>query len=112
MLLGRQAAARRICHFWRKDLKKIVYVDGNNLYYGMLRLSPYKWLVLFSLFQHHVLDQSAEVLEVRYYTAPLLARICDDPDSPQRQRTYLQALKRAVPGKVVIVQGRLELSTP
>ena len=77
-------------------MKTIVYVDGYNLYYGLLRRSPYKWLDLFTLFQTHVL-QDAEVIEVRYYTAPVLARMCDDARSPQRQRTYLPASPRRLP---------------
>lgn len=92
-------------------MKTIVYVDGWNLYYGLLRKSPYKWLDLFSLFQHHVLALDVEVIEVRYYTAPLLARICDDPSSPYRQAIYLQALKKMPPRKVCIVQGQLELTS-
>ncbi len=40
----------------------------------------------------HLLD--SDVLEVRYYTAPVLARMSDDNESPQRQRTYLQALRK------------------
>jgi hypothetical protein len=93
-------------------VRTIVYVDGYNLYYGLLRKSPHKWLDLFSLFQNHVLSLDAEVLDVRYYTAPVLARMCDDPDSPRRQRTYLQALRKMPPNKVTIVEGRLELSKP
>ena len=92
-------------------MKTIVYVDGWNLYYGLLRKSPHKWLDLFALFQHHVLAADADVVEVRYYTAPLLARICDDPASPYRQSIYLQALKKMPPKRVSIILGALELST-
>jgi len=91
-------------------MKTIVYVDGFNLYYGLLRKSPYKWLDLFALFQNQVLDAEATVTDVRYYTAPLLARLCDDLDSPRRQDIYLQALKRMPPKKVSVVYGKLELS--
>ena len=56
-----------------EKLKTIVFIDGYNLYYGLLRRSPYKWLDLYTLFQSHVL-QNADVLEIRYYTAPVLAR--------------------------------------
>lgn len=92
-------------------MRTIVYVDGYNLYYGLLRKSPYKWLDLYSLFQNHVLHQS-DVLEVRYYTAPIKAKMSDDPASPQRQRIYLQALRKMPPGKVTIIEGRIEHSTP
>jgi hypothetical protein len=85
---GRRKAALSFLEF---SMKTIVYVDGYNLYYGMLRKSSYKWLDLYSLFQHHVLSPDAEVVDVRYYTAPLITRICDDPESPTRHRKYLQA---------------------
>ena len=93
-------------------MRTIVYIDGYNLYYGLLKNSPYKWLDLFSLFQNHVLDKSAEVIEVRYYTAPLLGKMSDDPKSPQRQRIYIQALKTVHPNKITIIEGRMESSTP
>lgn len=110
MLSERQAAVRRLCHFWSVSMKTIVYVDGFNLYYGLLRRSPYKWLDLFTLFQNHVLSSDVEVMEVRYYTAPLIARLCDDPESPRRQRKYLQALRKMPPQKVSIVEGASVLS--
>jgi uncharacterized LabA/DUF88 family protein len=93
-------------------MRTIVYVDGYNLYYGLLRKSKYKWLDLFSLFQNHVLDGSANVTEVRYYTAPVKQSMSDDPDSPQRQRIYLEALRRMPPRKVTIVEGKMMQSTP
>jgi uncharacterized LabA/DUF88 family protein len=93
-------------------VRTIVYVDGYNLYYGLLRRSSHKWLDLFSLFQDHVLDQNAEVMEVRYYTAPVLGKLCDDPGSVQRQRAYLQALRKMPPRKVSIIEGKLESSMP
>lgn len=104
---GRRKAA---LSFLGRGMKTIVYVDGFNLYYGLLRRSPYKWLDLFALFQNHVLSSDAEVVDVRYYTAPVLARVCDDSDSPRRQRKYLQALRKMPPQKVSVIEGALELS--
>lgn len=49
MLLGRQAAFGRLCHFLESDLRTFVYVDGYNLYYGLLRKTKFKWLDLFAL---------------------------------------------------------------
>ena len=93
-------------------MRTIVFVDGYNLYYGMLRRSRYKWLDLFALFHHHALNPEAEVIEVRYYTAPVLGKMSDDPDSPQRQRTYIQALRKMPPQRVVIVEGKMVASQP
>ncbi len=92
-------------------MKTIIYIDGYNLYYGLLRRSPHKWLDLYTLFQSHVL-QDVDVLEVRYYTAPVLARMSDDTESPQRQRTYLQALRKHAPSKVTIIEGKMIAATP
>lgn len=112
MLLGRQAASGRLCHLFGIFLKTIVYVDGYNLYYGLLRRSPYKWLDLTSLFQNYVLSNDVDVVEVRYYTAPVLGKISDDPQSQQRQRVYLQALRKMSPNKVRIIEGKMVASTP
>ena len=87
--------------------RTIVYVDGYNLYYGLLRKSKLKWLDLVVLFNEHVLDDSANVIEVRYYTAPVLGRMSDNPESPQRQRRYLQALRKVHSTGLVIVEGRI-----
>lgn len=91
-------------------MKTIVYVDGLNLYYGLLRKSPHKWLDLFSLFQHQVLGSESQVIDVRYYTAQVLTRLRTDPESPNRQRIYLKALRKMPPNKVTIVEGKMELS--
>lgn len=93
-------------------MKTIVYVDGYNLYYGLLRKSPYKWLDLFKLFNDYVLDASTELLEVRYYTAPVLGKMSDDPQSAQRQRIYLQALRKMPPQQVEIIEGKMLASKP
>lgn len=93
-------------------MRTIVYIDGYNLYYGLLRGTRLKWLDLYTLFETHVLDAKAELIEVRYYTAPVLGRMCDDPQSPQRQRQYLQALRKTHPVGLKIVEGRIMASTP
>lgn len=93
-------------------MKTIVFIDGYNLYYGVVRRTPYKWLDIVRLFQEHILLPDTELLEVRYYTAPVLGSLCDDPESPQRQRQYLQALRKLYPEKLTILEGKLVKSTP
>jgi len=80
-------------------LRTVVYVDGYSLYYGLLRKTTLKWLDLYALFRDHVLDSEVDLVEVRYYTAPVLGRMCDDQESPQRQRRYLQALRKMYPAQ-------------
>ena len=67
------------------SLRTVVYIDGYNLYYGLLKSSTDKWLDLYKLFNEFVLDDKAELIEVRYYTAPVLSKMSDNPNSSQRQ---------------------------
>lgn len=70
----------------------IVYVDGFNLYKGLLERGPHKWLNLEALFDLVLPDY--DVTLVRYFTAPLKQKANpEDPDAPQRQRVYLRALR-------------------
>ena len=66
-----------------------VYIDGFNLYYGLLKRSPHKWLDL-ERFCDQLLPRNA-VNKIYYFTARVDARP-QDPDQPTRQLAYLQAL--------------------
>lgn len=70
-------------------MKTNVYIDGFNLFYGLLKKSPNKWLNLEALFDA-LLPQN-EVACIRYFTARVEARD-HDMDLPVRQETYLRAL--------------------
>ena len=70
-------------------MRTVVYIDGFNLYYSLLRRTSLKWLDIVALFRDHALGSNSQVVQVRYYTAPVLARMSDDPQSVQRQRIYL-----------------------
>lgn len=75
-------------------MKTAVYVDGFNLYFGVLKRTPYKWLDLQRLFEW-VLTRN-RVSAIRYFTARVLAT----PRNPAvhvRQDTYLRALQAACP---------------
>ncbi len=51
-------------------------------------------------------------MQVRYYTAPVLGRMSDDPNSTQRQRQYLQALKVLHPNSLVVIEGKMLATKP
>lgn len=93
-------------------MRTIAYIDGYNLYYGLLRKSQYKWLDVYALFRDHALNQSSDLVEVRYYTAPMLGKMSDDLESPIRQRRYLQALRKMHPIGLTLIEGRIVASTP
>jgi uncharacterized LabA/DUF88 family protein len=93
-------------------LRTIAYIDGYNLYYGLLRKSQYKWLDVYALFRDQALNQSSDLVEVRYYTAPMLGKMSDDLESPIRQRRCLQALRKMHPIGLTLIEGRIVASTP
>ena len=93
-------------------MKTVVYVDGLNLYYGVLRGTTFKWLDLHALFQDYVLGATTCVEKIRYYTAPVKGSASDDPASPRRQQTYLRALKAHHGDRVEIIEGSIVRTTP
>lgn len=70
-------------------MKTHVYIDGFNLYYGLLKGTAFKWLDL-ERFCDQLLPRNA-VMKIHYFTAKVDARP-HDPDQPTRQLAYLQAL--------------------
>lgn len=71
-------------------MRTIVYVDGFNLYYRLLKDNPHlKWVNPKKLAEQ-ALKPSNKVVEVKYYSARVSGRT--NPDSPKRQQIYLDAL--------------------
>jgi hypothetical protein len=66
-----------------------VYIDGFNLYYGLLKGTAFKWLDL-ERFCDQLLPKNS-VKKIYYFTAKVDARP-QDPDQPVRQQAYLNAL--------------------
>jgi uncharacterized LabA/DUF88 family protein len=77
--------------------KTIIYIDGYNLYYSRLKNTPFKWLDVVALFRDQLLraqDPTAEVIAVKYFTAPVKASYARHGTlSEQAQTQYLRALK-------------------
>jgi uncharacterized LabA/DUF88 family protein len=70
--------------------RTIVYIDGFNLYYRVLKDTPHKWLDI-AAFSAAVLPSSCSIQRINYYTAHVSGRI--DRGSPVRQHAYLRALR-------------------
>jgi hypothetical protein len=75
--------------------RTIVYIDGFNLYYGALKGTKFKWLDLQTLF-HKLLGEHHTITEIKYFTVRVSARE-GDPDAPNRQDAYLNALQAHIP---------------
>ncbi|QBN18945.1 NYN domain-containing protein [Flavobacterium nackdongense] len=73
-----------------KKERVIVYVDGFNLYFGMLDagFDYCKWLNL-NLLVHNLLHSNQELVDVKYFTS----RVSNNPDKQKRQNTYIEALE-------------------
>ena len=70
--------------------KTIVYIDGYNLYYGLLKGTSYKWLDLFA-FARRLLPDDHDIVEVKYFTSCALT-YPHDSAAVERQNIYLQAI--------------------
>ena len=73
-----------------KKERVVVYVDGFNLYFGMLDagFDYCKWLNL-KLLVENLLQQNQQLIEVNYFTS----RVSNNPDKQKRQNTYIEALE-------------------
>ncbi len=74
----------------------VVYIDGFNFYYGVLKGSSHKWLDIQRLFT--LLRPHDQITAIRYFTA------VSSYGTSQDQLTYLRALE-TLP-LVTIIQGR------
>lgn len=74
----------------KKKERVIAYIDGFNLYFGMLEanLEKYKWLDISSLIKSFI-RPNQELVKIKYFTS----RVTDDADKLQRQNTYIEALE-------------------
>ena len=79
--------------------KTIVYIDGYNLYYGLLKGTAYKWLDLLA-FARQLLPDDHEVIAVKYFTSCTLTYPHDNA-AVERQNVYLQALLSFAEVKVI-----------
>jgi uncharacterized LabA/DUF88 family protein len=73
-----------------KKERVIVYVDGFNLYFGLLEagFNNCKWLNINKL-AGNLLQINQELIEIKYFTS----RVSNNPDKQKRQTTYLEALE-------------------
>jgi len=71
-------------------MKTHVYVDAFNLYFGAVKRTPYKWLDLGKFC--NILLPKHQIESIKYFTAIVDPRP-NDPGQPDRQRTYLRALR-------------------
>ncbi len=77
-----------------KKYKTIVYVDAFNLYYGVLKGTPYKWLDIDLLVKN--LLKNNEIIGLKYFTAPVKSNH-KNPNRFKNQKVYISALREFIP---------------
>ena len=83
-------------------MNTIAYIDGGNLYHGLLRGRPEcKWLDLVSMVRS-LLDDAHQLIAVKYFTSRAKT-YPHDSAAVERQNLYLQAI--AAHGGVEIMEG-------
>jgi len=81
--------------------RTIVYIDGYNLYYRLLRGTGDKWLDLYS-FSKGLLNSDHDIIEVKYFTS-MVVPYPYDAAAIERQNVYIQAV--AANPKVRVILG-------
>ena len=81
--------------------KAIVYIDGYNLYFGLLKGTKNKWLDI-RRFSELLLADHYDLAAVKYFTAIVKTHPVDEA-SVERQNAYLQAV-RTLPN-VQVIEG-------
>jgi hypothetical protein len=78
-----------------KLVRTAFFVDGYNLYYGLLRGSPHKWLDLSALLDSilRVQEPSASLDSVHYFTALISKLATRGQLSNDAQHRYIRALQ-------------------
>jgi len=73
-----------------KKERVVVYIDGFNMYFGMLEagFEHCRWLNLRCLV-NSLLKPDQELIAINYFTS----RVSNNPDKQRRQTTYLEALE-------------------
>jgi uncharacterized LabA/DUF88 family protein len=93
----------------RKLTRTTIYIDGYNFYYSRLKGTPYKWLDIAALFRDRILlpqDPGAQVVAIKYFTAPVKASYARHGEaSTQAQTQYLRALQARDPALMHIING-------
>lgn len=90
-------------------MKTAFFVDGYNLFYGLLANTNHKWLDLPKLLSHIASIQNPETIpaEFYYFSAPILPKLASRGiKSKEAQDTYIRVLKAQ---GVKIVLGRHQI---
>jgi uncharacterized LabA/DUF88 family protein len=90
-------------------LKTVCFVDGYNVFYGLLAGTQFKWLDLPKLLSLilNIQNPKSQITAIHYFTAPIKPALASrGTESLHAQNTYIRALKAH---GVLVQQGRHQL---
>lgn len=99
-------------------MRTIAYIDGYNLFYGLIKHSNYKWLDLYTLFSREILkpqSPQSHLNLVKYFTAPIKPKFASRGQKAlEDQLQYHRALESSYTGNIQIFNGyySAEKATP
>ncbi len=98
-------------------MKTALYIDGYNLYYGLIKKSPFKWLDLHGLCSEIVKVQNpqSEIQSIKYFTAPIITKFSEHKEMAQQSQNYYhKALCAHSKGCIEIINGYFDvgINTP
>lgn len=91
-------------------MKTIAYVDGFNLFFGLLHGGPHKWLDLPGLIARllSAQDPSSKLVFTKYFTSHIKSKLATNgPAAEQAQKSYIRALEAR--GKLLSYCGWYQL---
>lgn len=93
-------------------INTIAYIDGFNLYFGILQGTAYRWLDVCALAERlcHEHNPASKIVSIRYFTADIKARYSPRGEASYRaQQDYLlslQAHSRANNTELEVIKGK------
>jgi len=94
-------------------MKTVIYVDGYNLFYGCLKHSSDKWLVVKTLLFDWIIraqHPDSELVCLKFFTADIKSKVATHGDAAQvAQQSYHRALELLYPQHIKIIRGYYSL---
>lgn len=74
-------------------MRTAFFVDGYNVFYGLLAGTPYKWLNLAQLLTHiaHVENPQSSLASVDYFTSSVKPELASAESFPKRLKIHMSA---------------------
>lgn len=71
-------------------MKTTIYIDGYNLYYGLVKNTSYKWLDLHALFSEiaKIQNPQSHIVSIKYFTAPVITKFSQHKEKAQQSQNY------------------------